>query len=189
MSLRHQYLPPNQRWVLPLIHYMEDHLWTDSVLGGDIWNERWTRDVIHELLPASSTALISHRDTKTALTWLQQLTGILQKGQRQLYGIRRVELLSKEAREKYDAALSLRKKRVINRPRTLFDVWKIQYHRPPPPKRWQPIPLSPPPHHKHQHTKLTKWIQYTRHKLSSCNPQFRSLQASSNKHKNVRAKA
>ncbi len=46
MSPRHQHLPPNQRWVLPLIDYMEDHLWTDSVTGGDLWNGRWTKDGI-----------------------------------------------------------------------------------------------------------------------------------------------
>ncbi len=48
---------------------------------------------------------------------------------------------------------------------------------------------SLPPPTNHQHTKLTKWIQYTRTKTSSCNPLFRPPPVSSNKHKNARAKA
>jgi hypothetical protein len=79
MSLRHQHLPQNQRWVLTLIDHMEEHIWTDSVTRGDLWNGRWTRDAIHALLPESFTAHVPHRDAIKALAWLQKLTGILQK--------------------------------------------------------------------------------------------------------------
>jgi hypothetical protein len=152
---------------------MEDHIWTESVTGGDLWNGRWTRDCIQDLLPESVTALISPQDYIKGLVWIRKLTGILQKGQQRMYGIRRVELLSKEAKEKYEAAISLRKKRRNRRTQTLFEVWNIQYTRPSKQKRWHPTPLPPPPTTRPQHVKLTKWIQYTRNTNSLCNPQFR----------------
>jgi hypothetical protein len=80
MSLRHQFLPPNHRWVLTLIAHMEDHLWMDSVTGGDLWNGRWTRDGIQDLLPESAAAQISPHDYIKGMAWLQKFTGILQKG-------------------------------------------------------------------------------------------------------------
>jgi hypothetical protein len=68
MSLRHQYLLLNKCWVLTLINHMEDHIWTDSVTDGDLWNGRWTRDGIQELLPESSTVHIASRDIMKAMT-------------------------------------------------------------------------------------------------------------------------
>ena len=172
LSLRHQALPQNRQWVLSLITHMEDHIWTDSVLGGDLWNGRWTRDGIQDLLPESVNAKISPHDYIKGLAWMRKLTGILQKGQQRLYGIRRVELLSKEAKEKYEAAISLRKKRRNQRNQTLFDIWKIQYTRPIKQKRWRLTTLPPPSAVRPQHAKLTKWIQYSRSTKSLCNPKF-----------------
>jgi hypothetical protein len=71
MSLRHQFLSPNQSWVLTLIAHMEDHIWTDLVTGGDLWKGPWTRDGIQELLPESSTAHIPPRDFIKAMAWLR----------------------------------------------------------------------------------------------------------------------
>jgi hypothetical protein len=47
-----------------------------------------------------------YRDFIKSMAWLRKLTGILQKGQQRMYGLRRAELLSKEAKEKYEAPIS-----------------------------------------------------------------------------------
>ncbi len=39
---RHQHLPASDWWVIPLIDYMEEHIWTDSKAGGEVRNSRWT---------------------------------------------------------------------------------------------------------------------------------------------------
>ncbi len=39
---RHQHLQKSDRWISPILDYMEDHLWTDSEAGGDLWNGWWT---------------------------------------------------------------------------------------------------------------------------------------------------
>ncbi len=43
MNYRHQHILPQQRWVIPLLDYMEDRLWSNTAEGGDVWNGRWTR--------------------------------------------------------------------------------------------------------------------------------------------------
>lgn len=100
MSYPHRHLPQNHRWVVPLIDYMEEHLWFETVRASDIWNGKWTRD--------DSTVQISSNDFNQALSWL---TNLYQKGQQTLYGVRRTELLAKEAKERFAAVISLRKKR------------------------------------------------------------------------------
>jgi hypothetical protein len=37
---KYQHLHVRAQWIIPLIDYMEDHMWTDSETGGDIWNGR-----------------------------------------------------------------------------------------------------------------------------------------------------
>ncbi len=36
LCYRHQHLPAQDRWVIPLLDYMEHHLWTDTEAGGDV---------------------------------------------------------------------------------------------------------------------------------------------------------
>lgn len=41
---------PRPIGVAPIIEYIEDHMWEDSVTGEDIWNGRWTLATLHQLL-------------------------------------------------------------------------------------------------------------------------------------------
>lgn len=78
----------------------------------------------HYTYPSSgvSTAHIPNQNYKVALVWLQKLTGILQRGRQTLYSLRRVEVLSKEAKEKYDTVISLKKKIATTRTKTLLSM-------------------------------------------------------------------
>jgi hypothetical protein len=49
LGYRHQHLPASERWVIPLLDYKEQHLWSDTEAGGDIWNGRWTRELLSSL--------------------------------------------------------------------------------------------------------------------------------------------
>ncbi len=37
---RHQPIPQHSRWIIPLLNYVEEHIWQDSEAGGDVWNGR-----------------------------------------------------------------------------------------------------------------------------------------------------
>lgn len=68
MSYRHRHLPRNHRWIAPLIDYMEEHLWTNTVRASDIWNGRWTRDDLNSLiLDASTVQIFSHSHSPEGL--------------------------------------------------------------------------------------------------------------------------
>jgi hypothetical protein len=77
LGYRHQHLPTSARWVIPLLDYMEDHLWSDTEAGGDIWNVRWARDLLSSLLGPAASRKEEPRAFKHALHWLQKLTGLL----------------------------------------------------------------------------------------------------------------
>ena len=123
---------------------MGDHLWTDRVQAGDIWNGRWTRNDLDSLITEACTVLVSPRDVNQALSWLNNLTSLLQNGPQTSYGIRRVELVSKEARQRFATVISFRRKRPITITWTLYDTCLLQYPRPHTPIR-KCIP-PPPPH-------------------------------------------
>ncbi len=50
LSFRHTVLPPAQRWISLLMQYAETHLWEDSETAGNIWNGRWSRQIIRNIL-------------------------------------------------------------------------------------------------------------------------------------------
>jgi hypothetical protein len=52
LSLQHTVLPAAQRWISLLMH-----LWEDSERAGDIWNGRWSRQLLADIL-------IEHADTQ-----------------------------------------------------------------------------------------------------------------------------
>ncbi len=87
-----------KRGVIPLLYYMEEHIWTDSETGGDVWNGRWTPHTLCSQLGDTSLLPIERRDFQKTLTWLQKLTGILQNVQRAIYGVWHTESLSMEAK-------------------------------------------------------------------------------------------
>ena len=141
---RHHHLHPRARWIIPIIDYMEDHMWTDTELGGDIWNGRWTSDLLTSLLGETARDSVDQRLFKRALKRLEKLTQLLQNAQRAIYRVRYVEMSSKEAKVRRDAALAIRRRRTAAPPRTLFAAWNIPYHRPDDPKRRLHPPLHPP---------------------------------------------
>jgi hypothetical protein len=124
-NFRHQHLPPQHRWIIPLVDYIEDTMWNDSVEGGDIWNGRWTQRLLLDLMPDSETYPITPKAFKGGIKWLQQITAILQRTQKILYTTRRAELLSKELKARSDSVIALRRKRATTRTHTLFDAWRL----------------------------------------------------------------
>ena len=119
---RHQHLTASDRWLIPLLEHMEDTIWTDTAAGGDIWNGRWTPQLLTSLLGDASQLLMERRDCQRALSWLQRLTGLLQKAQRAIYGVRHAELTSLEAKIRRATVISMHQKRKIHTARTLFAV-------------------------------------------------------------------
>lgn len=106
-------LPASDRWIIPLIDYMEKNIWTDSEARGDVWNDRWTPHLLFSLLGDAGLIRIEQRTFRKALQWLHKLTGQLQSAQRALYGVRHAELLSMEAKARQATVISLRRKRKL----------------------------------------------------------------------------
>jgi hypothetical protein len=168
MNYRHQHILPLHRWVIPLLDYMEDHLWSNTAEGGDVWNGRWTPHILSTLLKEDSHLLINQPDFKGALQWLQGLTLLLQNAQRALYGVRHTELLSKQREMVAATVVSQRRQRTQSRTRTLYQAWKLRYTRPTAPRRRHvpappPVTKSPPdPLATRLDALTTKWIQHSR---------------------------
>jgi hypothetical protein len=107
-------------------------MWIDLKAGRDIWNGRWTPDILSFLLGEASQNPIERRDFQRALKWLIQLT---QNAQRVVYGVRHVELLSMEAKACRATVISLQRKRKVLSAHNLFAASKIPYAKPPFPRR------------------------------------------------------
>jgi hypothetical protein len=119
-------------------------MWTDTEMGGDIWNGRWTSDLLTSLLDETARESVDQRLFKRALQRLEKLTHLLQNAQRAIYRVRYVEMSSKEAKVRRDATTALRRRRTAAPPRTLFATWNIPYRRPDDPKRRLRTPPHPP---------------------------------------------
>jgi hypothetical protein len=139
---RHQHLPTSDRWIIPLLDYMEDNMWTDTVTGGDLWNGRWTPQLLSALLGDASQTLMERRNCQQALNSLKQLTGLLQTAQRALYGLRHVEIMALDAKIRRITVISMQRKRKLHAARTLFAAWRIPYVKPLSPRR-HVLPSSP----------------------------------------------
>jgi hypothetical protein len=74
LCLQNQSLPQSQRWVRLLVDFVEDHMWEDSELAGDIWNERWRRHDIETILGRHALEIIPQEDLYQGLEWLTELT-------------------------------------------------------------------------------------------------------------------
>jgi hypothetical protein len=79
LCYRHQHLSGQDRWIVPLLDHMESNIWSDTATSGDLWNGRWTEDLLQSLLQDTATHQIAQRDLKKALKWLQTLTALLQR--------------------------------------------------------------------------------------------------------------
>ncbi len=152
LGYRYQHLPSNSRWVIPLLDYMEEHLWSDTEAGGDIWNGRWTRDLLSSLLGDAALRKEEPRAFKQTLQWLQKLTGVLQTAQRSLYRVRHLERQSQEVKLRRVATVASWKTRKTHVSQTLFAAWNLPYQRSLLPRRKQgqatpPTVLPPPSKH------------------------------------------
>ena len=160
LTYRHQHLPQGQRWIAPLVDYMELHIWAETEQGGDIWNGRWNTGVLEDLLSSHPGHKIPTADFRPAIKWLQRLTSILQKAQRALYSARHIELTSKESRARRERFLTLRRGRKRKRAQTLYEAWQLPYYKPIVPRRGYasllPTPTTILP------TAQQIWIQYSR---------------------------
>ena len=138
LSLRHTVLPATQRWIALLMNYAETHLWEDSERAGDIWNGRWSHQLIADILPEHADTQIPPKEYTSAIQWLANLTLTLQKTQTALYSTRR-QILRQLALLPEQTNITLRRPRPRPRgPRnqTLFSAWHIPYTRSArPPKR------------------------------------------------------
>jgi hypothetical protein len=124
---------------------MEQHLWTDTEAGGDIWNGRWTRELLSSLLGDAASRKEEPQEFKKAMHWLQKLTGLLQTAQRSLYRVRHLERQSKEAKLRRAASVSW-KKRKTHAAQTLFAAWNLPYQKPLLPRcTLGPVALPPGP--------------------------------------------
>jgi hypothetical protein len=103
-----------------------------------------TPQLLTSLLGDASQLMMERRDCQCALIWLQRLTGLLQKAQRAIYGVRHAELMSLEAKIRWATVISMHRKRKIQTARTLFAMWHIPYVKSPSPRRRAlPPPSSP----------------------------------------------
>ncbi len=110
----HQHLPAQDRWVIPLLDYMEQHLWSDIEAGGDVWNGRWTSDLLSTLLGESASKRVDPKGFQRALQWIQHFTRLLQQSaQRALYRVRHLELASKGAKTRRAMATASWQRRKI----------------------------------------------------------------------------
>jgi hypothetical protein len=172
---RHQHLRSSDRWIIPLLDYMEENLWSESEAGGDLWNGRWTPHLLSSLLGEASHAPAERRDFQRALAWLTQLTSLLQNAQRILYGVRHVELLSLDSKTRRATVISLRRKRKISAARTLFAAWRIPYAKPLVPRRKAisltspPLTTNPAPKTQALLLRSDRWVQFSKAK-SVANP-------------------
>ena len=128
-----------------------------------MWNGRWTRQLLQDLLPDSPVTFVPPRDYKVTLTWLQRITATLQQTQRALYRTRRLEILSKDRKARNVQVISLRRKRRSQRTQTLYAAWRLPYIKPSNPRR---IPLARPPPIQTPSAPpttlpLRQWVQYS----------------------------
>jgi hypothetical protein len=144
-----------------LLDHIEDHLWTDTEEGGDIWNGRWRPLLLDTILNIPADFSVPTRDFQLAFKWIQELTLLLQTTQRALYSARHIERLSQEAQARHAHVLTLRRKRHTRRTRTLFEAWKIPYSKPQHPRRRHtpPAVIVPPAT---LNPTAQRWLQYSR---------------------------
>ena len=113
------------------MNYAETHLWEDSERAGDIWNGRWSHQLIADILIDHADAEIPPKEYTSAIQWLANLTLTLQKTQTALYSTRR-QILRQLALLPEQTNITLRQPRPRPRgPRnqTLFSAWRIPYTR------------------------------------------------------------
>jgi hypothetical protein len=173
LCYRHQHLPQQDKWIAPLLDHMEANIWLDTPASGDLWNGRWTEDLLQSLLSDYATYCIPQRDLQKTLKRLQTLTALLQRTQRSIYSTRQAELMSMEAGNRRANVIALRQRRVRRKAQTLYAAWRIPYTAPRQHKRRLSVqPPTPPPPSTSHHLQLSygKWLQYSRARVPQGQP-------------------
>ncbi len=130
LCLQHTVLSASHRWVTLLVRYVEDHMWENSDRAGDLWNGRWTRHTLEDVLLERSDSQIPLAEYTRALDWLTQLTLLLQRARTALYSVRRQIL--RQSTTTQPSHVTLRRPRWKAqgpRTQTLFSAWHIRYSR------------------------------------------------------------
>ena len=112
-------------------------MWEDSERAGDLWNGRWTRHTLKDVLLEHSDSMIPLAEYTRALDLLTQLTLLLKRAQTALYSVRR-QILRQSTTPQPSHVTLRRPRRKAQGPRTqtLFSAWHIRYSRGTnPPKR------------------------------------------------------
>ena len=173
LCYRHQHIPKSELWIAPFINHMESNIWLDTQASGDLWNGRWTEELIQSLLQNNATHQIAQRTLTKTLKWLRTLTSLLQRTQKAIYNTRRMELLALEAKNRRTAVIALRQRRSTRRAQTLYAAWRIPYTAPdflrkrrtslmPAPLPLPRLNLSDQLHRAHG-----KWLQYSKARVKA----------------------
>ncbi len=104
-------------------------MWEDTERAGDLWNGRWTRHTLEDILLEHSDSQIPLAEYTRALDWLTQLTLLLQRAQTALYSIRRQILRQITNQHSHITLRRPRRKAQGPRMQTLFTAWHIRYSR------------------------------------------------------------
>lgn len=113
---------------------------------------------------------VLHKDFTAAIKWLQEFTGLLQRTQHVIYGVRHAELFSMETKHQHDVIALRRRRATVLRPRTLYEAWRIPYCNRKMPRRQRTTYMPPEslvPHmpallYQRLITKTAQWVQYLR---------------------------
>jgi hypothetical protein len=117
---------------LLLMYYAETHLWEDSERAGDIWNGRWSHQLLAEIVIEHADKQIPPKEYINAVQWLSNLTLTLQKTQTALHSTRRKILRQLALLPVQTNTTLIRRSRPQSRgPRiqTLFSALNITYSR------------------------------------------------------------
>jgi hypothetical protein len=130
LALLYTALSPSQQWPRNLLTYMEEHIWEDTELAGDLWNGRWSQQALNIILGDKGQEIVSRKAFIGGICKLTTIKKLLQTAQRELYSIWRL-ILKTEQNQLQLISISRRRKRYrSSRSLTLPEIWNLPYARP-----------------------------------------------------------
>ncbi len=64
LEIQQQRYPPAQRWIPPLFRYIHQHLWGDTEIAADIWNDRWSPEMLRSAIGHLTEIHITKHDAQ-----------------------------------------------------------------------------------------------------------------------------
>jgi hypothetical protein len=105
-------------------------MWADNELAGDIWNGRWSKHTLAEILGEKGMTTVSRKAYASGTRKIAAITKLMQTAQRELYSVWR-SILQAEHQTAPMPHVSWRRKRPRDpRSLTLLEAWKLPYSRP-----------------------------------------------------------